>query len=129
MDKDSLKEVGELIGVTWDEVVGPRKGEILARKFSLCFCENMKIIYLNVRGIGVDGKLGWVKSIIRDGKLQETKGGIVDELWVEEVWGNRGFGFTQLIANGNSDGIILIWDANTFVCKEAMGDERFVAVK
>ncbi|GJY76103.1 putative RNA-directed DNA polymerase [Tanacetum coccineum] len=91
----------------------------------------MMIISLNVRGIGVDGKLGWVKSIIRDEQpnvigLQETKCGIVDELWVEEVWGNRGFGFTQVTANGSFGGIILIWDANTFVCKEAMGDERLM---
>lgn len=50
----------------------------------------MKIISLNVRWIGVDEKLGWVKSIIKDEQpsvigLQETKSGIVDELWVEEV--------------------------------------------
>ncbi|PWA77940.1 hypothetical protein CTI12_AA219290 [Artemisia annua] len=89
ISENQLKEVGEQIGVTWDEVAGPRKGEIHARE--------------------------------SDGN--ETKSGIVDEFWVEEVWGSKGFGFTQLTANGNSGGIILIWDANTFICKEAMGDE------
>ncbi|PWA48451.1 hypothetical protein CTI12_AA490920 [Artemisia annua] len=116
ISKNELKEVGEQIGVKWEEVAS--KG----------------IISLNIRGIGVEGKLGWIKSIIKEEKpsvigLQETKCGIVDEFWVEEVWGNRCFGFTQLTSNGNSGGIILIWDANTFCCKEAMGDERFIAVK
>ncbi|GJV90408.1 reverse transcriptase domain, reverse transcriptase zinc-binding domain protein [Tanacetum coccineum] len=106
---NEMKEVGEQIGVMWDEVAG-------------------KV------GIGAKGKLRWVKSIIKDEQpsvigLQETKSGIVDEYWVEEVWGNRCFGFTQLTSNENSGGIILIWDANMFVCKEAMGDERFIAVK
>ncbi|GKD27051.1 hypothetical protein Tco_1233265, partial [Tanacetum coccineum] len=33
ISENQLKEVGEQIGVTWDEVAGPRKGEILARKY------------------------------------------------------------------------------------------------
>ncbi|PWA45664.1 hypothetical protein CTI12_AA513860 [Artemisia annua] len=40
-----------------------------------------------------------------------------------------GYGFAQLPANGNSGGIILFWDTRVFTCKEAVGDERFVAVK
>ncbi|PWA78358.1 hypothetical protein CTI12_AA212860 [Artemisia annua] len=84
--------------------------------------------------MGEDGKKGWVKSIIRDEKpdvigIQETKCGIVDEYWVEALWGGKGFGFSQLPANGNSGGILLIWDTRIFTCKEAMGDERFIAVK
>ncbi|PWA81045.1 RNA-directed DNA polymerase, eukaryota, Reverse transcriptase zinc-binding domain protein [Artemisia annua] len=89
ISEEELKEVGEQIGVVWDEVAG--------------------------KGL--------------DDKGNATKCGIVDDVWVEEVWGNRSFGFTQLTSNGNSGGIILIWDANMFVCKEAMVDERFIAVK
>ncbi|GJX22502.1 RNA-directed DNA polymerase, eukaryota, partial [Tanacetum coccineum] len=48
---------------------------------------------------------------------------------VEELWGSRGFGFTQLSANGNSSGILLIWDSSSFSFKDVRGDERFVAVK
>ncbi|GJX57135.1 transposon TX1 [Tanacetum coccineum] len=101
-----VKEIGELIGVSW-------------------------IISLNIRGIGEDGKIGWISSIIREERLeilglQETKSGIVDDRWVEELWGGRGCAFTQLPANGNSGGILLIWDTNVFVCKEAMGDERSI---
>nr|GEV31370.1 putative ribonuclease H protein At1g65750 family [Tanacetum cinerariifolium] len=91
--------------------------------------ERRRIISLNILGIGEDGKKGWISSIIRKERpdilgLQETKSGIVDDRWVEELWGDRGCGFTQLPANGNSGGILLMWDTNVFLCKEAMGDER-----
>ena len=44
----------------------------------------MKIISINVRGMGEVGKKGWVNSIIRDERpdvigLQETKCGMVDD--------------------------------------------------
>ena len=50
----------------------------------------MKITTFYVKGIGVDGKLGWIKSIIRDERpdvigLQETKCGPIEECWAEEV--------------------------------------------
>ncbi|GKD94350.1 RNA-directed DNA polymerase, eukaryota, partial [Tanacetum coccineum] len=119
-----VKEIGELIGVFW----------VRAEEEKAINEVNSKIISLNIRGIGEDGKIGWISSIIREERLeilglQETKSGIVDDRWVEELWGGRGCAFTQLPANGNLGGILLIWDTNVFVCKEAMGDERFVAVK
>ena len=65
----------------------------------------MKIISINIRGLGVEGKKGWVMSIVRGENpdvisLQETKSGLVDDFWVEEVWGNRNFGFSQMEAKG-----------------------------
>lgn len=94
----------------------------------------MKFISLNVRGMGEIGKKGWVKSIVNSEQpdivgLQETKSGVVDECWVEDLWGGKGFGYSQLPAVGNSGGIIIIWDSRIFTCKEAIGDERFIAVK
>ncbi|PWA43079.1 RNA-directed DNA polymerase, eukaryota [Artemisia annua] len=108
---EQVKEIGELIGVSW---IGPRnRGKM---------------------GFGDNDKKGWVKSIINEERpdvigIQETKCGMVDECWIEGFWGGKGFGFTQLEANGNSGGIMVIWDNNSFTCKEAMGDERFLAVK
>ncbi|GJX96354.1 cysteine-rich receptor-like protein kinase [Tanacetum coccineum] len=70
-----------------------------------------KIISINIRGLGVEGKKGWVMSIIRGEKpdviaLQETKSGLVDDFWVEEVWDNRNFGFIAVKGGwkGVSDG-------------------------
>ncbi|GJW10071.1 transposon TX1 [Tanacetum coccineum] len=100
---EMVKEIGEQIGVTWaraDEVTNGAKTN------KICL---MKIITLNVRGIGVEGKLGWIKSIIKDERpdvigLQETKSGSIEESWVEE-------------------------DVNIFVCKEAIRDDRFIALR
>ncbi|GKA49217.1 transposon TX1 [Tanacetum coccineum] len=117
--EEQIREISEQIGINWDLIDDRR---------------------VSVKGIGVkggiedDGKKGWLKSIINEERpdiigLQETKSGGVDNLWVKEVWGSRGFGYTQLSAKGMSGGLLLIWDANIFVCGEAIGDERFVAIK
>ncbi|GKC84242.1 RNA-directed DNA polymerase, eukaryota [Tanacetum coccineum] len=98
ISEEMVKEIGEQIGVTWaraDEVTNGAKTN--------------EIITLNVRGIGVEGKLGWIKSIIRDERLdviglQETESGSIEESWVEE-------------------------DVNIFVCKEAIRDDRFIALR
>ncbi|GKE16120.1 transposon TX1 [Tanacetum coccineum] len=71
---EEIKEVGELIGVSWD-AIERRKGNESS---------NREIISLNVRRIGVDGKKGWINTIIRDERpdvigLQEIKSGLVDE--------------------------------------------------
>ncbi|GKG41216.1 transposon TX1, partial [Tanacetum coccineum] len=44
----------------------------------------MKIITLNVRGIGVEGKLGWIKSIIRDERLDVI--GLQETVRVQDHW-------------------------------------------
>ncbi|PWA76953.1 hypothetical protein CTI12_AA229170 [Artemisia annua] len=113
MNMDQVKEIGEMIGVSW------------------LF---MKMISINVRGMGESGKKSWIRSIIKDERpdvigLQETKCGMVDDIWVEDLWGEQGCGYAQLPANGNSGGIIMIWDTRVFTCKEAVGDERFISVK
>ncbi|GJR35579.1 transposon TX1 [Tanacetum coccineum] len=117
--EEQIREISEQIGINWDLIDDRR---------------------VSVEGIGVkggiedDGKKGWLKSIINEERpniigLQETKSGGVDNLWVKEVWGSRGFGYTQFSAKGMSGGLLLIWDANIFICREAIGDERFAAIK
>ncbi|PWA64445.1 RNA-directed DNA polymerase, eukaryota [Artemisia annua] len=78
---------------------------------------------VNIRGLGECGKKGWIKSIIRTEKpdmigIQETKSVVVDDEWVEDIWGEWDMG-----------GILLIWDKRVFTCKEAIGDERFIAMR
>ncbi|GJS75872.1 transposon TX1 [Tanacetum coccineum] len=119
---EEIKEVGELIGVSWN-AMEMRKGN-----------ESPNREVLGEGEIGVDGKKGWINTIIRDERpdvigLQETKSGLVDEEWVEDLWGSKGFGFTQLASNGKSGGLLLVWDANSFKCKEAIGDDRYITVK
>ena len=52
----------------------------------------MKMISINVRGMGDSGKKWWIRSIIRNEHpdvigLQETKSGVVDDFWIEDIWG------------------------------------------
>ena len=66
----------------------------------------MKVISMNIRSLGECGKKGWLKSIIRTEKpdmigIQETKSGVVDDEWVEDIWRGMGYGYTQLTVNGN----------------------------
>ncbi|GKD96374.1 RNA-directed DNA polymerase, eukaryota [Tanacetum coccineum] len=61
--------------------------------------------------------------------LQETKSNILDEWWMEDLWGSRNFSYVQKEANGRSGGLLLVWDNNIFTCKQAVRDERFIAVK
>ncbi|XP_071741383.1 uncharacterized protein [Rutidosis leptorrhynchoides] len=94
----------------------------------------MKIISLNIRGFGVDGKLDWAKELCRKEKpnfmaFQETKCHNLSDFWVQNLWGSSDFGFIQKDAIGNSGGLLLIWDTNFFEATEATGDEFFLAVR
>ncbi|GJU46725.1 putative RNA-directed DNA polymerase, eukaryota [Tanacetum coccineum] len=62
-------------------------------------------------------------------KIQDTKCEVVDDKWIKETWGGKGYGYSHLLENGNSGGIMVIWDTRVFDCKEVIGDERFIAVR
>ncbi|GKB07991.1 RNA-directed DNA polymerase, eukaryota [Tanacetum coccineum] len=56
--------------------------------------EGGEIISINVRGMGNSEKRGWIRSIIRNEQpdvigLQETKSGVVDDTWIEDLWGGK----------------------------------------
>ncbi|PWA63654.1 reverse transcriptase domain, Reverse transcriptase zinc-binding domain protein [Artemisia annua] len=76
---EQVKEVGELIGVSWVRAEEESKME-------------KHIVSLNVRGTGESEKRRWIRNIIRNEQpdvigLQETKSGVVDDFWIEELWG------------------------------------------
>ncbi|GKC45799.1 hypothetical protein Tco_1063521, partial [Tanacetum coccineum] len=72
--------------------------------------------------------VSWVR-VEEEKKANDREGGVVDDNWIENLWGGQGYGYAHLPTIGNSGGIILIWDARVFACKEAVGDKRFIAVK
>ncbi|GJV02698.1 RNA-directed DNA polymerase, eukaryota [Tanacetum coccineum] len=126
INMEHVKEIGEIIGVSWAKAEDEK-----ARGVESVVREDEKEDY---QGFGEAGKKGWIKTIIREERpdiigLQETKCGVIDDMVIEDLWGGRGFGFSQLPALGNSGGILLIWDTRSFTYKEGTGDERFVAVK
>ncbi|PWA60661.1 RNA-directed DNA polymerase, eukaryota [Artemisia annua] len=117
INMEKVKAIGEQIGIVW-ESVGHEE------------CLNGA----DKKGVGTEDKKGWIKAIRHKESpdmiaLQETKSKIIDEVWIEEVWGSSNFGYVQKEANGRFGGLLLVWDSNIFVCKHGVGDERFVAVK
>ncbi|GKE14884.1 transposon TX1 [Tanacetum coccineum] len=127
VNMEQVKKIGEMIGVSWVRAE-----------------EEAKDKNYNQEGNEVEGSAekqpqgmwekNWIRSIIKDKsldviRLQETKCRVVDDFWIEDIWGGKGYGYSQLPANRNSGGIMVIWDTRVFVCKEAVGDERFITVK
>ncbi|XP_071739539.1 uncharacterized protein [Rutidosis leptorrhynchoides] len=94
----------------------------------------MKILSLNVRGFAVEGKFGWVKNMCVSERpsiaaFQEMKCWVLTDLWIQYLWGNNDFGYVQKVAEGNSRGLLMIWDTTCFEAIEAFGNEFFVAVR
>ncbi|GJR89688.1 hypothetical protein Tco_0213699 [Tanacetum coccineum] len=89
-------------------------------------------------GCGNEAEVGTSKCTLNMEQVKEI-GEMVGVSWVlaeeekkegdqiEDIWGGKGYGYSQISAVGNSGGIILIWDMRVFLCKEAIGDERFIA--
>ncbi|GJU72530.1 RNA-directed DNA polymerase, eukaryota [Tanacetum coccineum] len=119
-------------GISWVLAEEKKNREMKGHQGNVA--KGIEIISINVRGIGESDKKGWIKSIIMIEQpdvigMQETKSGSVDDYWINNWWGGKDYGYAQLPAIGNSGGIILVWDLRVFICKEAVGNERFVAVR
>ncbi|XP_071689313.1 uncharacterized protein [Rutidosis leptorrhynchoides] len=96
----------------------------------------MKIISLNVRGLGKEGKdkIRWVKSLIAANNpdilaLQETKLKNVKDNFIEFFWGSQNFKFAFKSAVGKSGCIILIWDPNKFSVNQLVEKDFFLVIK
>ncbi|XP_071689315.1 uncharacterized protein [Rutidosis leptorrhynchoides] len=94
----------------------------------------MCTISLNVRGIGQESKIKWLKRICNKEKptilgLQETKCGQTQDNVIESFWGNSVFKFIQKDSIGASGGIMIIWDTNSFNFDIAIAGEFFLAIK
>ncbi|GKB68091.1 RNA-directed DNA polymerase, eukaryota [Tanacetum coccineum] len=88
-----------------------------------------------MEGIGESGKKGWIRSIIKDERpdvigIQETKCGVVDDIWPEDIWGRQGYGFAQLPIIGllvyGTDGMVSIKEMTEF--NEFMNDMRLLEI-
>ncbi|XP_071706748.1 uncharacterized protein [Rutidosis leptorrhynchoides] len=94
----------------------------------------MKILTLNVRGLGVKGKFGWVKSICFNEKpdiiaLQETRCKLLSDRWVHCLWDNNNCNFVQKEVVGKSGGLLLVWDINVFVATSYLSNDFFLAIR
>ncbi|XP_071694379.1 uncharacterized protein [Rutidosis leptorrhynchoides] len=94
----------------------------------------MKILTLNVRGFGVKGKFGGVKSLCVKEKcdiiaLQETRCKVVSDHWVVNLTGNIDVGFVQKEVIGKSGGMLLIWDKRSFRALDTLCSDFSIAIR
>ncbi|XP_071715057.1 uncharacterized protein [Rutidosis leptorrhynchoides] len=94
----------------------------------------MKLLSLNIRGFGVNGKFGWVKELCCKERpdiavFQETKCKNLNDMWIHALWGNNNCGYIQRDAEGNSGGLLVVWDNCRFVADSASSNDYFLAIR
>ncbi|KAJ9543548.1 hypothetical protein OSB04_023255 [Centaurea solstitialis] len=72
-------------------------------------------------------KIG-TKQTKRKGRIQETKLGKWSKEMVGNVWGWDNGEFVQVPAEGNSGGLVLIWDPSCFKCDFFIAEKNFLVV-
>ncbi|XP_071740624.1 uncharacterized protein [Rutidosis leptorrhynchoides] len=96
----------------------------------------MKMLSLNIRGLGKDDKikLNWFKNLIYKEQpsviaLQETKCRNFPECWIEKIWGNEGYNYAVKNSTGNSSGILTVWDPKLFIANCVVERDSFIVIK
>lgn len=79
----------------------------------------LKIISINIRGMGSVGKIDWLKDICTVESplflgLQESKTRAPNEHLIDSFWKSSEFDFASVKSDGRSGGIISVWDKNVF---------------
>ncbi|KAJ9556026.1 hypothetical protein OSB04_010640 [Centaurea solstitialis] len=93
----------------------------------------MKIISLNIRGLGSCCKRTWLKEICKIQSpymlgIQETKLKEVHNIMVLDFWGTLDGDFAHIEASGKSGGLLTVWNKNTFKCEFVIKEDNFLAV-
>lgn len=94
----------------------------------------MNFLSLNLNGIGGDPKANWVRNLKMENDIsflaiQETKISCVSNFLVKKCWGNSGFEFDCVGADGLSGGILCIWDPGLFNCQQVVKDPNFLLIR
>ena len=79
----------------------------------------MIFLSLNIRGIGVEGKCGWVRKLKTENgvsvlALQETRTGNVGVSEMRRFWGTGDMETESVDARGRSGGLVTVWDPKKF---------------
>lgn len=89
----------------------------------------MKIISLNIRGLGAVNKKEWVKELCKREKpdiigIQETKMKDVSKQLVSKLWGIEDGDFVFVPATGRSGGLLLIWNTRNLKCEFVVKEDN-----
>ncbi|KAJ0587120.1 putative Endonuclease/exonuclease/phosphatase superfamily [Helianthus annuus] len=91
----------------------------------------MNFLSINVRGLGVAGKQGWVKVLrskhgVDFVALQETKVSDIRRFDGSKCWGKGDYDCDSVEASGRSGGLINIWNTKVFTKNSVVTDTNFL---
>ncbi|GKC13322.1 RNA-directed DNA polymerase, eukaryota [Tanacetum coccineum] len=93
----------------------------------------IKILSLNVQGLGHKTKKEWVKELnnkhgVNFLALQETKMDSISHMDVKFIWGNSNYQFVASDSVGNSGGILCVWEESIFKKDDVTVSDNFIAL-
>ena len=93
----------------------------------------MNFLSINIRGIGSRGKPGWINRLKKEYGvsfigIQETMSSDIPVGLVSSYWDGLGYEFESVDSEGNSGGLLSIWDPQFFVKNTVRKDSHFLVV-
>nr|GEY03077.1 cysteine-rich receptor-like protein kinase [Tanacetum cinerariifolium] len=93
----------------------------------------MKILSLNIQGLGHKSKRDWIKELAFKHKLnflalQETKSEIISIMDIRFMWGNSNFQYACSDLVGSSGGILCVWEQSIFKKEGVMVSDNFITL-
>ncbi|KAJ9559867.1 hypothetical protein OSB04_005027 [Centaurea solstitialis] len=93
----------------------------------------MKIISLNIRGLGKKEKSAWLKDLCSKEKpcmigVQETKLKNFSFQLAANIWGNNELDYVHEQATGRSGGLLILWNTLSFTCEFVLKESNFIAI-
>lgn len=94
----------------------------------------MNFLSINVRGIGEDYKVNWVRRLRSQHRVsflavQESQILDAKKIDVAACWGNQDVDFVRLNATGCSGGLINMWDKRVFTQVESIYSRNYIITK
>lgn len=92
----------------------------------------MNMLSINIRGMGVEGKAGWVRGLrnrygVEFIGLQESQVSGLSKSELRYFWGDGGLECDVVDAFGRSGGLVNIWNPKLFQKHMALQNQNFLA--
>ena len=93
----------------------------------------MNLLSINIRGIGSRGKPRWINKLknvfgVSFIAVQETMSSDIQVGLIDRYWGGHGYDFESVASEGNSGGLLSLWDPKFFIKDKVVKDKNFLLV-
>ena len=93
----------------------------------------MNFLSINIRGVGSRGKPRWINKLKNDFGvsfigLQETMSSNISTSLIDRYWGGRGYECESVDSEGNSGGLLSMWDPKFLFKDKVVKDPNFLLV-